>query len=369
MIDVLIIGAGPYALSIGAHTKESGLDYLIVGLPMDFWENKMPSEMFIRTQLEYSNLSDPKNRYSLKQYQKEKDLELGFPLKRTTFVDYGKWFADKAGLEIEKDFVEKLTKNGNVFTATTETGRIILARNVVVAVGLTNSHYIPKELENFSSMFVSHTASHTEYTCFKDKSVIVVGGGQSAWEAAALLHLASANVILCYRRPSRVMAPEGMNQVQHEIASKFYYYPVEEKEKYRKMLEIPTVSNFLVPLVEGKVTQKSSISLEKVEVTNQQKLVVYFSSGETITADHIIVATGYRYHPKKITFLSSFHSKLLLEENGCPQVDESFQSSINGLYFAGPATSYSHGPAFRFIAGVAYTALNIVRSLVKGKEE
>ncbi len=53
-MDVAIIGAGPYGLSHAAHVKSTGLTYKVFGYPMDYWKIKMPSEMFIRTQLKYT---------------------------------------------------------------------------------------------------------------------------------------------------------------------------------------------------------------------------------------------------------------------------------------------------------------------------
>ena len=42
MIDVAIIGAGPYGLSIAAHLKERGLEFRVFGRPMHTWLEQMP---------------------------------------------------------------------------------------------------------------------------------------------------------------------------------------------------------------------------------------------------------------------------------------------------------------------------------------
>ena len=46
--EVLIIGAGPYGLSISAHLRGLGIDHLIVGRPMDTWRAHMPAGMYRR---------------------------------------------------------------------------------------------------------------------------------------------------------------------------------------------------------------------------------------------------------------------------------------------------------------------------------
>ena len=42
MINVAIVGAGPYGLSVAAHLKNKGISFRIFGRPMDSWLNHMP---------------------------------------------------------------------------------------------------------------------------------------------------------------------------------------------------------------------------------------------------------------------------------------------------------------------------------------
>ena len=44
-VDVLIIGAGPYGLSLGSRLRHLGIDYRIVGVPMSFWRQHMPKDV------------------------------------------------------------------------------------------------------------------------------------------------------------------------------------------------------------------------------------------------------------------------------------------------------------------------------------
>src|SRR5437764_11171167 len=47
--QLLVIGAGPYALSTAALAREHGIDTTVVGLPMGFWRQNMPRGMFLRS--------------------------------------------------------------------------------------------------------------------------------------------------------------------------------------------------------------------------------------------------------------------------------------------------------------------------------
>jgi hypothetical protein len=47
--SLLVIGAGPYALSAAACACEHGIDTVVVGRPMGFWREHMPEGMFLRS--------------------------------------------------------------------------------------------------------------------------------------------------------------------------------------------------------------------------------------------------------------------------------------------------------------------------------
>jgi hypothetical protein len=53
----------------------------------------------------------------------------------------------------------------------------------------------------------------------------------------------------------------------------------------------------------------------------------------------------------------------IARHGAAPRLDASFQSSIPGLRFVGPASSKSFGPVFRFVAGAEYTARTIATEL------
>ena len=47
--SLLVIGAGPYALSTAAYARQHGIDTVVVGRPMGFWRDHMPAGMFLRS--------------------------------------------------------------------------------------------------------------------------------------------------------------------------------------------------------------------------------------------------------------------------------------------------------------------------------
>ncbi|MBA2472664.1 MAG: dimethylaniline monooxygenase, partial [Pseudonocardiales bacterium] len=94
-VDVAIVGAGPYGLSLGAHLRAAGVPFRQFGLPMQLWRDTMPAGMFLKSQGFASNLSDPAGRHTLRAFcaSTGRDYaDYGLPVPLETFVAYGDWF-------------------------------------------------------------------------------------------------------------------------------------------------------------------------------------------------------------------------------------------------------------------------------------
>jgi cation diffusion facilitator CzcD-associated flavoprotein CzcO len=87
--DVAVIGAGPYGMSVGVHLKSLGLSVKVFGQPMEFWANKMPTGMLLRSPREASSLSDPNGEHSLEVFERDSGVKPVAPLPLSTFVEYG----------------------------------------------------------------------------------------------------------------------------------------------------------------------------------------------------------------------------------------------------------------------------------------
>ncbi len=72
MYDLLVVGAGPYGLSIASHAAAAGLNLRVFGRTMASWRDHMPSGMFLKSEPWASNLSDPAGRWRLEAYCAER---------------------------------------------------------------------------------------------------------------------------------------------------------------------------------------------------------------------------------------------------------------------------------------------------------
>ncbi len=70
-----------------------------------------------------------------------------------------------------------------------------------MAVGIVPFAHIPVPLSTLPRDLVSHSSEHSDLEKFRGQHVIVVGGGASALDLAALLHEAGANVEVMARTP------------------------------------------------------------------------------------------------------------------------------------------------------------------------
>src|SRR5258708_29148790 len=69
-VEVAIVGAGPYGLSLAAHLRKAGVSVRQFGLPMQLWRDFMPPGMFLQSPGFASNLSHPDHTHTLEAFCK-----------------------------------------------------------------------------------------------------------------------------------------------------------------------------------------------------------------------------------------------------------------------------------------------------------
>jgi cation diffusion facilitator CzcD-associated flavoprotein CzcO len=192
--DTVVIGAGPYGLSLAAHLRAAGRSLRIFGAPMDFWSKHMPRGMFLKSEGFASDLFTPDNAFSLKAYCAEYSVpyrDIGLPVPLDTFIAYGLEFQRRYVPELENLQIASLAGSAAGFELKTEAGETVSARRVVVAAGIMNFAYVPPVLAGLAEQWVSHSCRHSDLSGFRGRSVAVVGAGASAVDMAALLLTAS----------------------------------------------------------------------------------------------------------------------------------------------------------------------------------
>jgi FAD-dependent urate hydroxylase len=185
--SLLVIGAGPYALSAAGFAREHGIDTVVVGRSMGFWRDNMPSGMFLRSGPDWH--LDASAVHTLEAYLEERaiapqDVD---PLPIALFLDYAEWFAQAKGIKPVDDLVTDLTRPNGRFVAVLESGEHIAADAVVAAPGIRHFTNVPAWASSVPAGWAVHTCDLVRFEDLAGARVLVVGGRQSAYEWAALL--------------------------------------------------------------------------------------------------------------------------------------------------------------------------------------
>jgi hypothetical protein len=220
---------------------------------------------------------------------------------------------------------------------------------------------------------------------------VVVGAGSSALELAGLLHENGASTRILVRSDvlwagephcpprslvERTRVPEsGLGGgwrlwFYSNLPGVFRHLPEQVRVSKARNVLGPSGANWLHDRVEGKLPVLAGHSVAWAKpVDGRVRLGVARRAQDDITeieADHVIAATGYRVDLDRLTFLSEPIRARLATVGNSPAVGRSFQSSIDGLYFIGPAVSPSFGPVTRFVYGARHAATTIAPRLARG---
>ncbi len=371
--DLLIIGAGPFGLSLAAHARGLGLETAVVGQPMGFWKDHMPQGMYLRSACDWH--LDADGRYTIAAFLAERgqiphDVE---PLSRDFYLEYADWFRRQARIEPLPGKVSQVQRCAGGFAAVLDDGAALAARNVAVAVGFSNFQQVPPEL---AAMLPaggwSHTCDAVDLAALRGKRVLIVGGRQSAFEWAAILRdEGAAQVHVSHRHDSPAFAPSDWSWVNPLVDAMvhrpgwFRSLPKSEQDALVKRLWIEGRSK-VEPWLKARVMRPGITLWPRTNLVSCEKtsggLAAKLDNGSTLLVDHVILATGYKVRIERVPFLSGLLDGLAIED-GFPVLDEHFQTSIPGLYITSMPATRDFGPFFAFTVSVRTSARLIGRAL------
>jgi len=173
-LKVLILGSGPAGLSAALYAARADLDPIVL------------TGMELGGQVSLT--------FAVENYP-------GFPdgIGGMELVDLFQKQAERFGARLEYDLATEADLSERPFKVKTQNGKLYLAETLIISTGASAIHLdVPGENE-FIGRGVSYCATCDGWF-FKDKEVIVVGGGDSAVEESLFLTRYADNVTIVHRR-------------------------------------------------------------------------------------------------------------------------------------------------------------------------
>lgn len=171
MYDVIIIGAGPAGMTAGIYAVRREMKTLVIG-------KEVGGQMIWANEIE-----------NYPGFEKVSSLELIDKIKKQML---------SFGAELKETEVKRIEKNANGNFVLYTNQETFESRTVIVAMGLSPRRLaVPGEVE-FNGRGVSYCAN-CDGPFYRGKTVTVIGGGNSALDAAEILSKIASQVYLIHR--------------------------------------------------------------------------------------------------------------------------------------------------------------------------
>jgi hypothetical protein len=378
-----IIGAGPYGLSAAAFLRNAGIEVRIFGDAMSFWEKQMPKGMFLRSSWSASHIADPGNELTLDEFCREQADHCPKPIPLGRFVDYGRWYQQRAVPELERGLIRCVRRKDKGFDIATTAGETFSTQRVIVATGIHKFIQRPAGFDGLPAQLASHSSDHSDLSQFKGQAVAVIGAGQSALESAALLREAGADVEVFARQQhlnwvglhprlhhlgpisgllysDRDVGPAGISRL---VAAPHLFRRLprgaQSRMAYRAIR--PAVAGWLAKRIEDLPIK---FGCRAISASAQgSKVQIRFDNGIEKSFDHVLLATGFRVDVTRYDFLSEPIRQGLTSVDGYPVLKRGLESSIPGLHFLGKPAAWSFGPLVGFVSGTEFASRELVACL------
>jgi thioredoxin reductase (NADPH) len=290
--DVMIVGGGPSGLATAIACKHFNLDYVVIeqGALVDAIVRFPINMVFFTTPelLEIGGLplttpyDKPTRAEALQYYRKVVDT---FQLQISLFETV--------------TLVQPPSGPGEPFVVESRTARGVTrareARNVVLAMG----YYTQPNMLNIPGEDLPHvTHFYKEAHSYYRQRVVIVGGKNSAAEAALEIHRAGGHVSMVHRGP-------GFSD-----SVKYWVKPdIENRVK------------------EGSITAHFNATVKEIRASE-----VILNNGTTLPAEAVLLLTGYRADPAFMQRIGVTINPETLEPNYSA---ETYETNVPGLFVAG----------------------------------
>jgi len=275
VIDVLICGSGPAGLSAATHAARARVKTVVI-------EGEIPGgQLMGTTQVENfpGYPSDVLGPDIIKNLREQ---------------------AERFGPQFVCDYVEQIDFSLYPYKVTTKKGKKFYTRTIIIATGVTSSYLGVAGEKEYYSKGVSH-CSLSEAPKYKDKDVVIVGGGDTAIEDTLQLASYAKNITLLVRSAK-----------MRAIAS--------SQEKLKELKNVSILYNSSVKEIIGDGDSVTGVTIEDI-LTGKSSVVP--TSG-------VFIAIGCEPNSRFVKNVLTFDKDGYILVDGASQ-----QTNIPGVFAAG----------------------------------
>ena len=274
---LIIIGSGPAGYTAGIYAARAGLNPIIVA------GHQIGGQLTMTTSIEnFPGFCEPITGPELMENMRKQAIN--------------------AGVKIVEDKISEVDFNNHPFVLSSENGNYFTAQSIIIATGSSAKWLELDSEKNFIGFGVSACATCDGFF-YKEKTVAVVGGGNSAAEEALYLTNFAKKVILIHRRDT--LRADALMQ-----------------KRLKGNQKISIMYDSIVKEISGTKDPKSvnQITVKNVKTDNLQNIPV----------DGVFIAIGHKPNT------DIFKEYLILDETGYIKTEpDSTKTNINGIFAAG----------------------------------
>lgn len=283
MHDLVIVGCGPAGLTASIYASCFNLNHIVVGKLLGGQMNLAPDI------LNYPGFDEISGSDLTKKMVEQ---------------------VKKRGGQVVENGVSSISKNGRDFILICEDGTKYEAKSIILATGFERRKLnIPGETE-YTGKGVQYCAK-CETSEYDKKTVAVVGGANSAAQAAVQLSSAATKVYIIYRGGEMRCDPIWMSQI-------------------KQASNIEIIYNSQILEVEGDGEKITGI---KIKSTGQQGE----STEKDLVIDRLYVEIGGVPGTAMLIPLG-----VTMDEGGFLQVDDNLSTNVQGIFAAGDVISHKY---------------------------
>ena len=376
---LIVIGGGPYGIATAAHAIEAGIETVVVGRPLGFWTDNMPTGMYLRSGPDWH--LDASHVHTFEAFLEERGIAASGidPVPIAVFLDYARWFQRHKHVAVRESIVTALRRNDSgSFLVDLDNGETLTAESVVAAPGVRYFQHRPEWSASLPAALCSHTCELVRFDAFEGARVLIVGGRQSAYEWAALIGEHGAEKIdIVHRhdvpRFARVSWKFVDPFMEQTLAVPGWWRRLSSAEQEaiaRKFWEVGrlTLEWWLIPRLQGdRFRRRPGTSVVSAAAGDSGTARVRLSDGTDLSVDRIVLATGYKADLSRVPYLAEVLDRIEIAD-GFPVLDETFQASLPGLYLPGFTGTRDFGPFFGFTKGCPAAAALVRRGLLRAEQ-